>query len=108
MSQCMHYSLYGYRDWKYFRYNGQLERENFLNFLNKIINPYIDLKSEKEIDLFMNASLEYPEKTDFFKNGFEGLPYNTLFSQHRRYRVLITLEDRTVVPSIMRRVIDAG
>jgi hypothetical protein len=66
------------------------------------------LKSEREIDLFLNASTEYPEKTDFFKNGFEGLPFNTLFSQHRRYRVLITLEDRTLVPSVMRRVYEAG
>jgi hypothetical protein len=56
----------------------------------------------------LNATVEYSERTEFFKKGFEGLPYNTLFSQHRRYRALITLEDRTIVPSIMKRISDAG
>ena len=28
--------------------------------------------------------------------------------QHRRYRVIITLEDRMIVPSIMKRISDAG
>ena len=63
------------RDSKYFRYNGALDLENFLSFLNKILHPYVELDQEETIKAFVDASVQFNETTDFFANGFRPLPF---------------------------------
>jgi len=64
------------------------------------------LSTEEEILKFVNASTQYHETNRFFRNedDFEELSYQTIFLQHIRFRVVVALEDRTAIPSIMLRL----
>ena len=69
-----------FRESKYFRYNGLLEKGNFFNFLNRILYPFVELDEEEKITAFLNASSQFQEKTDFFKNGYVPLHSHSIFT----------------------------
>ena len=69
-----------YRESKYFRYNGLLEKGNFFNFLNRLLHPFVELDEEEKINSFLNATNQFQEKTDFFRNGYVPLHAHSIFT----------------------------
>ena len=46
--------------------------KNFLlNFINRVLHPTLHLKTEEEINLFLDSDKEFVENTEFFKNKYE-------------------------------------
>ena len=45
----------------------------FLHFINRVLNPIVELKSESEVNLFLDMEQEWIENTDFYKNKYEKL-----------------------------------
>lgn len=65
-------------DWRYYRYNGPMMRENFLRFINIVLNPYAELTSEADISAFQDPNKEYEERNAFYKREFVPLNYHSL------------------------------
>jgi len=59
----------------YFFYEGsKSSMEEFLHFMNKIINPVVELTTDEEVSQFLALENEYVEKTEFFENYPVSLP----------------------------------
>ncbi len=81
MPACENFSFVKfYRESKYFRYNGLLEKGNFFNFLNRLLHPFVELDEEEKINSFLNATNQFQEKTDFFRNGYVPLHAHSIFT----------------------------
>lgn len=73
-------AIYASMESKYFRYNGLLEKGNFFNFLNRILHPCVELDEEEKINAFLNATNQFQERTDFFRNGYVPLHAHSIFT----------------------------
>lgn len=61
-------SIVVYFDGNYYLYEGNKDsKEELLHFINKIINPIVPLKTDDEVENFLNLNLEHVEKTKFFE-----------------------------------------
>lgn len=62
-------ALIVYFDSNYYQYDGPKDNPTlFLHFINKIINPLVNLDSEEEVETFMDHQKEWKEKSKFFSN----------------------------------------
>jgi hypothetical protein len=57
------------RDEVFHTYTGELLVSNLLLFINKVLYPAVELKSEEDIDKFIDPRVEWIEKTDFIKGS---------------------------------------
>ena len=48
-----------HRKGEYYPYDGYFMKGMFLHFINRVINPVVLLKSEVDIDRFINSETEY-------------------------------------------------
>ena len=65
----------------------------FKHFINRVLNPTIHLKTEADIDRFLDSSREYEENNDFYKNKYEeiGSYYHAM---GKRVRVIAFFSDK--------------
>mmetsp|Transcript_16561 Transcript_16561/g.28176 ORF Transcript_16561/g.28176 Transcript_16561/m.28176 type:complete len:297 (+) Transcript_16561:287-1177(+) len=76
-------SIQVYYDGTYYEYDGSFEVEAseeggegkiaLLHFINRLLNPLVQLKSEEEIELFLDQKKEWVEKSKFIKGAAEDL-----------------------------------
>jgi hypothetical protein len=65
----------------------------FLNFINRVLNPMIHLKTTEDIDRFLDSDQEFEEKNDFFKNKYEEI--GSYYSRMgKRVRVIGLFHDK--------------
>ncbi len=56
-----------YYDGNYYFYDGpKTSIEEILHFINKIINPVVELTTDEDLSAFLALENEYVEKTEFF------------------------------------------
>lgn len=79
----------------------------FLHFINRVINPVVTLKSQQEIDRFLDSEREYEEKSEFYKAGFEpiGQYYH---SMGKRVRVIGFFHDKSEYKNELRLLKEAA
>lgn len=69
--------------------------------MNKVLNPYVTLTKDKEVEEFLDITHEYEELSGIYKLGF--IPLNETNDTHRpKYRALLVLFERSNTPKIMR------
>ena len=72
-------TVYIYANKGYFNYIELFNFNFFLTFVNRRLHPVIGLSSDTEINLFLNATQEWTEKTPFYKEKYysieEFFPY---------------------------------
>mmetsp|Transcript_45681 Transcript_45681/g.33399 ORF Transcript_45681/g.33399 Transcript_45681/m.33399 type:complete len:174 (+) Transcript_45681:582-1103(+) len=52
-----------------------MQRSTFMHFINRVLYPTVHLKSELEIQTFVNLTAEFEEITDFYSQKYEKLGY---------------------------------
>jgi len=62
-----------YKKGDYYAYDGYFMRGMLLHFINRVINPVVVLKTELDIDRFIDSAHEWEEQTEFYKDRFEGI-----------------------------------
>jgi len=82
-------------------------RGMLLHFINRVINPIVFLKTEQEIDAFLDTDKEYDEKNEFYKNKFEGIgDYYTKMG--KRVRVIGFFSDKSEYKNEIRLLTEAA
>jgi hypothetical protein len=88
-------TLYLYNDGDYWRYDAKIsDVDRFLNWMNKILFPLVQLTSEEQVDLFFDHRKEWMENTPFFsKSPFK--PYGPSYDQsNAKTRVVVFMYDK--------------
>eukprot|EP00347_Sterkiella_histriomuscorum_P013442 403364691 len=98
--------LFVFKNSRYFPYKGDLKKPQFLSFVNKVLNPYITLTKEKQIEEFMNAKIEFNESSSLFKMGFVPLDEN-YHSYKQKFRGILVVFDKSQNPMIIRKYVEA-
>ena len=62
-----------YKKGEYYPYDGYFMRGMLLHFINRVINPVVVLKTESDVNNFLDSAHEWEEQTEFYKNKYEGL-----------------------------------
>jgi hypothetical protein len=63
-------SIVVYYDGQYYLYEGSKDsKAELLHFMNKLINPLVQLKSDEEVENFLDLNQEHIEKTRFFEKA---------------------------------------
>ena len=74
-----------YKNGEFYAYSSYFMKPLFFHFINRVLNPYLKLKSEEEIDLFLDPSQEYIENTEFYKQRYEAFgDYYHRMGKHTR------------------------
>ena len=81
------------REGEYYIYDSYYMRGLFLNFINRVLNPIVSLKSENEINLFLDSDKEYEEENDFFKIKYEQIG-DYYKNMGKRVRVIAFFSDK--------------
>ncbi|CDW90844.1 UNKNOWN [Stylonychia lemnae] len=67
-------SMFVYFDGQYYIFEGNVQSKvEFLHFMNKIINPLITLKTDEDVQKFLNQNEEFQENTKFFDKNYLAL-----------------------------------
>ena len=43
----------------------------FIHFINRVANPLLKLKTEEDVERFLDVTQEFREETEFYKNRYE-------------------------------------
>ena len=90
-----------HRKGEYYPYDGYFMKGMFLHFINRVINPVVLLKSEVDIDRFINSETEYQEQSEFFKNKYE--PFGDYYRRmSKRVRVIAFIHDKAEYKNELR------
>jgi hypothetical protein len=82
-------------DGYYYYYEGsKTSHEEFLHFMNKIINPVVELTTEEDLAQFLALENEYVEKTEFFEKSPLPLPAGLYQSRRAKTRVIAFIFDK--------------
>jgi hypothetical protein len=79
----------------------------FLHFINRVVNPLVTLKTEAEIDRFLDSEREYEEAGEFYKNKYE--PIGEYYGRMgKRVRVIGFFHDKSEYKNELRMLTDAA
>ena len=54
-------------DGRYYIYDGSKDsKEELIHFINRVINPIVQLKTDEDVENFLDVNKEWQEKTKFF------------------------------------------
>lgn len=73
-----------FRKGEYYPYESYHMRGVLLHFINRVVNPTIHLKSEEQIEQFLDSDKEFHEETDIYKNKYEESGIFGHLSKHTR------------------------
>lgn len=77
--------------------------------MNKIINPLVTLKTEEEVETFLNLQVEHVEKTKFFSyNPSAPVLGETYRSRKTKTRVIAFIYDKDDFPDELKQLRQAG
>lgn len=96
-----------YKKGEYYPYEGYFMRGMLLHFINRVINPVVYLKTPDEVEAFLETETEFEEKTEFYKNKFEGIgDYYTKMG--KRVRVVGFFSDKSEYKNEIRLLTEAA
>ncbi|TNV74085.1 hypothetical protein FGO68_gene8059 [Halteria grandinella] len=99
--------MFVYKKGEYYPYDGYFMRGMFLAFINRVLNPVVTLKNSADVDRFLDASIEFEEHTEFYKNKFEGIgDYYGRMSRH--VRVIGFFNDKSEYKNEYRQLLEAA
>eukprot|EP00347_Sterkiella_histriomuscorum_P004030 403362013 len=74
-----------YKDGEYYPYESYYMKGLFLHFINRVLYPVVNLKTEDQIDLFLDSIKEFQEFSKFYPNKYEPIgDYYGRMSKHVR------------------------
>lgn len=63
-------SLFVFKNNEWYKYNSYYIKNNFLHFINRVLNPYVHLKKEEDVEAFLNMEEEYIELSEFYSHRY--------------------------------------
>lgn len=84
------------------------DTDPFLNFINKVLFPLVQLSSEKDVDAFFNVNKEWEENTPFFKNTPAVLLGDEYLKSNVKTRVVVFMYDKEDFADELNTIRKAG
>jgi len=85
-------------DGSYYIYDGNKDsKEEMLHFINRVINPIVQLKTDEDVENFLDVNKEWQEKTKFFESQLVNLA-SIYKSRKTKTRVIAFIYDKSDFP----------
>ena len=99
--------IFVYKKGEYYPYEGYFMKGMLLHFINRVINPIVYLRTEQEIDAFLETEQEFDEKNEFYKNKYEGIG-DYYYKMGKRVRVVGFFSDKSEYKNEIRLLTEAA